>query len=362
MIITFFSDPHLGVQRQANTTSASAAALQQAVYFQARDIVDSAPGRVICLGDVFDKYSNPEHIQRQGFNIVSKCDLVLAGNHDVVSREGQMGSLQMVDYALNRAYATGARKPSPCKIVPFSQYGVAVDAFNEARLQITSIPHVATQDLFEQALGEALGLGPAPDGYAQMLLLHCNYNMPPDIATETSLNLIDEHIAQLLEVYHFILLGHEHGPAQTHDGRVIRLGNTHPTGFADISDKFIALWDTEKEEFSFEKVWDAGKGYLEVDCGAVPESTQAQFVRITGRATSETLLQTYKAVERLWKSSPGLYGVKMVLERAEAETSGAPALPGQPWKLTDLVEADLKGEPGLLALWQDLAAEAGEGL
>ena len=93
MKITLFTDPHLGTERQAHTTRASAKALQQALYQKAMLVVKSSSLPKFCLGDLLDKANNPEATVLQAYNVGIECDSVLSGNHDETNREGVVTTL-----------------------------------------------------------------------------------------------------------------------------------------------------------------------------------------------------------------------------------------------------------------------------
>ena len=356
MSVLLFTDPHLGTPRAANTTPTSALALQQALFDQAINVAggmysDPERDQIVCLGDVFDKFANPESVQKQGLELVSECRLVLSGNHDVQNQADKFGSLQFVDHAIR-----SLRGFSPCPFAEFGQPCVR-DEFIQGNL-FTAIPHVASQTLFEESLGMALEPDRAGDEVKRILLLHCNYNLSQAFATETSLNLLDEHVEELLEKYDYIVLGHEHKPADHYDGRLIVLGNTHPTGFGDISDKRIAVWDGNG--FRFENIWSQANGYAEYDCGAIPRSTAANFVRVKGLATTSGILGITKAVAEMWGRSKNLYGVKMELTLPEMAGVDGKGIASKLSQLPDIIRRELEGDKKLLSLWDQLISEVGE--
>jgi hypothetical protein len=91
-------------------------------------------------------------------------------------------------------------------------------------------------------------------------------------------------------------------------GRVLVLGNIHPTSFADISDKFVWLLDTDKDEVTPYCVWEKEDSYYELDwkqgVEGVPSLHTAQFVRVVGEAASGELSKVSKLIYDLWKKLP----------------------------------------------------------
>jgi DNA repair exonuclease SbcCD nuclease subunit len=188
--------------------------------------------------------------------------------------------------------------------------------------------------------------------YKTALLLHCNYNLSDSFATETSLNLKEEHVEELLTGFDYILLGHEHQPAELFDGRLLIVGNTHPTGFADISDKRILVWDGK--EFASERIWDQATGYAELDWRELPLETRANFLRVTGKAETNEVLSISKQVSALWEKSYQLYGVKMELQLPETAQVDGQKMTHQLHQLPEIVRRELEAQPKLLALWDEL--------
>jgi hypothetical protein len=218
-----------------------------------------------------------------------------------------------------------------------------------------AVPHVASQELFEDSLVLALDAPPARfKGWPRVLLLHCNYNLSEDRGSKTTLNLKPDYAEELLTVYDYLLLGHEHVPSEHLNGRVIVVGNTHPTGFSDISDK-RTLKLTRGGEFEEKLVWDATTGYAVYPHDQIPRSTDAEFVRISGTVAPEQLLSVKRDIQSMWQRSPNLFAVK-----DEVQVPGmavTPSLGGSLSQLPDLIRKELESEPKLLALWDALCAE-----
>ena len=347
MSLVIYADPHIGLNRTKNTTARSRQLLREAVKQQVYDILDrKRPGdSFICLGDLFDTYSNPEQVIRQGQSILYYTDLVLAGNHDVVADADKMGSLELLKVSHG----------SQVVYTPFGESAAYIQDFEEA--SVVTVPHVTTQTLFEESLSSAIDLREShAHGGPAILALHCNYNSPHEL-TETSLNLEPQHVEELLEVFDYIFLGHEHQPRDLYDGRLIVLGNTHPTGFSDISDKRIAVVDNVggKLQVNFETIW--SDGYVEVDINEapIPESTDAQFFRLTGRIPSDQLAEVSKGVQLLWRNSPKLLAVK-----SEVKVVGIDKLTDDGTEITaqslpKIISEELKSDPPMHALWEEFS-------
>ena len=149
------------------------------------------------------------------------------------------------------------------------------------RQVITLVPHHTTQALFEEALNKAEAeLQHVESGITNILVLHCNYDCQ-FASDETSLNLRAERAKTLLDVFDYVLLGHEHNPKEDFDGRLIVIGNTPPTGFSDISDKRVVVFDHGRA--TEELVWSKDKHYLEIGPDELERvNADTQFLRIVG--------------------------------------------------------------------------------
>ena len=203
-MIVFYADPHLGLSRAGNTTPRSSAALQERLFKQA-EWVTKHKGYKICMGDMFDTFSNKENIQDRTIPILQRTALTLSGNHDVVNQADKVGSLKMLDEAFKKL--TGAGR---CLFADFGQPEAFSWHLKEEGAHVVAIPHVASQALFEASLKRAVNTRMQADA-TKILLLHCNYDMKEEWATDTSLNLTSARAQDLLARFDYILLGHEHG-------------------------------------------------------------------------------------------------------------------------------------------------------
>ena len=347
MRLLFYTDPHLGLVRNANTTPASRAKLQKALYEQCLHILDKYQADyTICAGDLFDKFSNPEKTLLQGYHVLSKTHCVIAGNHDVHPSKPAIGTLD----------ALASIGPYPSSVICRPAFDEVEVSYTDYRgVGVCCVPHHTTQGLFEEALDRAMQEQSEYTEFLSnsILVLHCNYDS--EFAdNETTLNLSPQKAEQLLEHYDYIVMGHEHQPRNLFGGRLIILGNTHPTGFSDISDKRIVIFDDGVPEFH--KVWDAASQYTAYDVETIPESTERQFVRIAGSVNSSALADVAKSISSLWKSSPNLLGVKSdvtaVLDDCTEETA---RVSGE--TLPQLIAKELRADPDAFGLWEELTSQ-----
>lgn len=350
-MLLFYTDPHLGLARASNTTPSSAKALQNALFKQALAIVRNPDVEKICLGDMLDRFSNPEEVQLQAMTIMMETCLVLAGNHDVVNQADKLGTLQFLCEVME-----DLSPETRCVTAKFGEPMFHVEHFHQDNIRVVSVPHVANQDLFEQSLKMAEAhVASVHAAVYNVLCLHCNFDMPEERLTETSLNLFRPVAERLLKSFHYVLLGHEHAPSEHYDGRLIIIGNTHPTGMADISDKRVIKFD--QGMMMSEKVWDMSTGYAEYDCTAVPERTQASFVRVKGEVKSGDMLDLTRDITALWKHSPSLYCVKLDVTMPTLSGAGQANVRQSMSQLPDLIRRELESRPDLIALWDRLLSE-----
>lgn len=296
-LIRLFTDPHLGVTRGDHTTRESSQRLQNKLYEQAMrivtsDVLEENPRPLFCLGDLFDKAFNPERIIAQGINVASRCEITLSGNHDETNREGTITSLQVLEEA-------------GCRICRSDNLSEAFfDCFSDGAYQgLYMVPHHASQELFLAACQEAAEHAATHrDGLASVLLLHCNYNFGLAV-TDNTLNLPEDFAEQLLESFDLIFIGHEHNPSTHLDGRVVVMGNTHPTSFSDISDKYVYTLDLERAEYTREAVWLKSKGYREMKLGEAPgDMSGVQFVNVVGQEAVGSAAEVTDYLNSIWKA------------------------------------------------------------
>lgn len=285
--ITIFTDPHLGTARQAHTTRESSSNLQLSLFWQAMSIVNTGEYPKVCVGDLLDKSTNNEVIIGQAHDVAKGCEWVLAGNHDETNREGTLSTLRLLKQQGLGIIAT------PDLTNPYF----------EARESLYMVPHHASQEVFEQAMRNAAEHAAAHrDGLASYLFLHCNYDF--NLATEdNTLNLRRELAKELIASFDFIFIGHEHNGSVDLGGQVVVLGNTHPTSFHDIGDKFIYHLELDTAELTKECVWSAADHYREIKIGGeIPDLKGVQFVDVTGTDSVANAVEVSEFIREVWKA------------------------------------------------------------
>lgn len=344
MDITLFTDPHLGTERQAHTTRASAKFLQTALYTAAMNVIQSSKLPVYCLGDLVDKANNNEATVLQAYNVGIACEGVLSGNHDETNREGVVTTLGALAEMGVRVCA------APDISTPY------FDCFQS----IYMVPHHASQELFEQALRDAAAhAAETRNGLASYLMLHCNYDFTLAIEDNT-LNLSRAVAEEIGDAFDFIFIGHEHNGSTHLDGKVVVLGNIHPTSFHDVSDKYTYTLKTETAELTKHLVWSKADHYLELKLGdEIPDLAGKQFIDVRGSEAVENAAEVAAYINEIRsKGDASLFAVrskvdiKDSLDGVDSEVTGITTE-----DLHSRITAELAGTE-LADLFKELALEA----
>lgn len=337
MKLRIFTDPHLGVSRQAHTTRESAKKLARKLYETALSAKahGTEPRVNIIAGDLFDKTYNSEAVILQGMNVAEDC-IVLAGNHDLPNRADVQCSLDVVQQARNSQVViceelgkTRAEEPTP---------GVFM------------VPHHASQELFEQALDFVTQEAKQHRGHS-VLFVHCNRGFIPEDAASSTLVITDKMEAELLQTFTRIFYGHEHQATENLDNRAFVLGNTHPTSFSDISDKYCYDYDLETDELTRIKLWDEDQKYLGVELGdQVSENDEeVEFVEVAGKGTRK---ETSDYLQYLWEHLPNALAIRSVVEYV-TEDGVIVTADADPVDLQAAIRKDLAGT-SMLELFEEL--------
>lgn len=242
MKLLFFTDPHIGVKRLANTTAESSKRLNLRILAELEKIrgiaIKEKVDHVICLGDVFDTFSNPETVIIQAANSLDTwVDYILEGNHDNVNVAGMQGSLSVLQEIFEGDIIRNNQGQNPIRIVDFNS------------LRLTFVTHHWDQSSFEASLELAKEKAIKAKNKHNILLLHCNYNRGFSNMSETSLNLTEGKAKELLEVFEYILMGHEHVPSSKLNGKLHIVGNVFPLGFDEVAGRRVLILDTSTMEF-----------------------------------------------------------------------------------------------------------------
>jgi DNA repair exonuclease SbcCD nuclease subunit len=341
----FFTDPHLGKVLQSHTTPASRGRLSQALFEQVDHRLTHswrAYDQVFCLGDLFDKFSNKEETLAKAYQVLNSTNACMAGNHDLIADSKETSSLQLLDGFMG--------EDSPVIL--------SIGGWDEKDYTVHFVPHYFNQKAFDDAV-YSVRVHP---NKVNILCLHCNYDS--DFATqETSLNLTKEGAKFLIEEkgFDYILIGHEHNAAVHFGGKLIILGNTHPTSFHDISDKFAWIYDSKTNSFSKEQIYDAAERFWKVSAedflaGEFP-SKELHWVQIEGTLDSGQAIEFAKKVRQLWQQIPSLFAIRVEAKAKSAEVDGFSA-EGFMQIMTQIQqEVEGMGDAVVFSLYQEICEE-----
>jgi len=347
MKLRLFTDPHIGLNRTSHTTPESRRKLRNAIYDKASYVLNTRPQYAACLGDLFDSFTVDGLSMLEGYDIMKECVFTLYGNHDLVNRMDIVSSVVVLNKFNTPTTAPFARHPADA---PFASY------MNLHGCNLHWVDHKLSQDIFIGAVEDAMRT--ATKG--SVLLLHCNYNS--GYATKDSeLNLTREEAKRLLDKFSHIFIGHEHQQKLDHNGRVIVMGNTHPTGFADISDKFCYDLTVDGgiiEAVQSVKIWDKAAGYAQINweelpiMSALPEDLQ--FVDVVGQAKPTNMPAIAKSVADLWSLSDSLLCVRNSVHVVSAELQYAQPQDDEirVMSIPEKISEQLAGTP-LDSVWQN---------
>lgn len=352
-MLNLFTDPHIGLGARTNTSASSTKALDQSLYTKAACIVNKYDN-LICAGDLFHRSHNREGVIAQGAKIANECDLMLGGNHDNTNRSDDISSLDVVTKICDSVLTTYV---GSVQIHPELEF--------DSGEVVTMIPHHSSQELFDQAIVRAC------EYKGDLVILHCNFNNPFVEEVDTALNLTIAQAEKLLKHYSYIVIGHEHMTRWEMNGRLLALGNTHPTGFSDISNKYVWHFDKTKENpWSRTKIWDKSELYIALDAADIfdlPESEfevaegvePPQFVDIQGDLDAENMPELAHRIGLIWdKWSPF-----MVRNQVNAVTETTESLMEEGYKIEDFsskIKDGLADSPRLLEKFNAELAKVGE--
>ena len=367
-MLTLFSDPHLGTARKAHTTPESSKRLNQLIFKQCLKVsrynADELYNENFCLGDLFDKTNNDEATLLQGAEICKNVDLIMAGNHDVANREGVVSTLHALSEVVADSFDEEGRvlHTTMFCMPPETVGGSTYYRTRATCAEFWVVPHHPSQEAFIRTLHNVMDKVQEAGDHNHYLLLHCNVNFELAGDNDAVLNLPDEMTEQLLQHFKRIFVGHEHNPYTRFDDRLVVVGNTFPTSFSDVSDKYLWQLDGLRDELQKVSIWKKSKHYLELpygtDLAEVKTPEAWQFIDVVGREAVATGVEVSKYLNDVRKSLPNALMVRQnvelvdVLDRVDV-AGDKPALVN----LEERIRADLEGSD-LVTTWNELHAEA----
>ena len=322
MKILFASDFHIGLTRTANHTAESSQRRERASREMLWKVLATPHDLAVCAGDFFDKFSNPETTIIEALEYAQQFHYVLAGNHDSSQRSDTKSSLDVVEHALVNCEVV--KEPLQAGLLWF-------------------MPHCLSQGQFLASLDKVQQQAQQDDGQTKLLIAHCSYDLSFELAT-SALNLTRDRAEQLLTVFDYVLLGHEHVAREDFDGRLQVIGSHFPTSFSDLSDKRHLIFDTVTKRLDSVVHWRAGEHvYVGPGCDAPPGM---QYYDLADNSDPKLPVHLFKA---------GALGVRVPSSAAQ-QTFVHQDLPRL--DLAAQIRGELAEKPELLALFDELVANS----
>lgn len=274
------TDWHIGVSRSGGTTPASQVALRTALVDTLAECLDDNPHLI--AGDLFDKFQIDTSEVLKTYKVFAEWLAkygqpltLIRGNHDHNERGSQVSSFDFLATVLEQQFPTLVT--------------VARDVTHWREFIL--VPHLPNQDLLDQAI-ENLG-----DVAGKFVVFHANLANKFAEASDHSLNVSTEQVVDLIGRGATLLFGHEHISRSLYNGRVIVLGNTHPSSIADCighGSKYAYAIDGGVSKV---ETW-SSEGYVEMDWQELDYDSTASFIRVTGSATVEQAEAVVEAVAK----------------------------------------------------------------
>lgn len=260
------NDLHLAAKRSGGTTTLSALALREYLLQSFKNLLSQVDGDLIINGDWLDSYTVDSGDLLRTYEIT--CDWLCKGhklwcsrgNHDAVVDSTKTSSFDLLVSLLEHRF-------------PEQVFGISEPtAIPEHDAYV--IPHLINQAAFDEAVSNVPGV--------KTLYLHVNFDNFFALQADHSLNLTVEQ-AKSLPVEK-IIIAHEHTGRSELNGKVLVVGNNFPSSISDC------LNNTEKsylKGWERKVFWRASDSFVEQDWQALASvSENAEFVRVTGKATS----------------------------------------------------------------------------
>ncbi len=312
--LLILNDLHLGTQRGAGTTPASAAALKQFLFDQTRSILDQHKDKdVLINGDLFDKFSEEESTIEQTFQIFhnwlrkSGRKLHLApGNHDFSAKADKLSSFHLLGSILTAAHP--------------DQVTVYAPELSKVQHGVWVIPHCLNQDLFDMELEKALEIA----GEIGRLFLHANVMNPFAEQADHSLNVSEEMARRFAETPIQLVFAHEHqrrcisfnGASISQktsfdpSADIIVMGNQFPSSISDCLPHGKAQEDGRKfahvlTEGGWEQVetWTNLDNFTRVDWRDFSTVEDEMFIRVEGTAEQSEAADVVTAIAKYRSAS-----------------------------------------------------------
>lgn len=291
------SDLHIGVKRSGGTTPQSQQGLRDYLHNGLISLLAKETQWVTVNGDLFDNFTVDT------LDVITTCQIfyrwldknqdanltLIAGNHDWNPRGNSVSSFHLLVTMLELSSVAD-------RVYSISSHnGYTKVAGNK----VFAIPHMPNQEWFDAEIEKAAAVS-AEDRY---LLLHCNYKNTFAEHSDHSLNISDEQVGALMVAGWSLIIGHEHIGYSLRCGRVLVVGNQFPSSVSDClgnKDKYAVRITSRGLEMV--PTWSRDGYYLEVDWRQIG-CAGADFIRVTGEATSAEAAEVIRSISALRQSS-----------------------------------------------------------
>lgn len=286
------NDLHIGVQRSAGTTPASANALRGWLHDQHDVLINDArfvEHDLIYNGDLFDQFMVP---LSDAMRVADSWHLWLSshqgaihvgrGNHDISKDSSRVSMFDFVCAMMKSAY--------PARFFSHVNFGQISD-------MVFILPHCINQEEFDAALAKALAAVPT----GAVLLLHANYDNQFSANSDHSLSVTIEQAQQFNAKGCSLLFGHEHAMKVDTDNAVYITGNQFPTSIADLIEEPIKYYaEIVDGAVLMEQVPYADTLLQEVnwkDVATLPE--YGRFIKVVGKVAAADNVLVVEIVSKL---------------------------------------------------------------
>ena len=280
------TDYHVAVKRVGGTTPLSQENLRQ--YIRAALAHQLDDNDHLIAGDLFSDFTVDTYELVETYKIFStwlaaygrKLALV-RGNHDFSIRGMALSSFDLLSTILTDQFP--------------QQVTIASDV--TCWKQFILVPHLPNNDILTAELSNLSSVT------GKVVVFHANVNNFFAAEAQHSLNVTIEQVEDFVSRNNLVIFGHEHQYRSLVNGRCLVLGNTVPSSIADVlGSPFKYSATVTGTDYELKTTWKAEDAYVEADWRAL-DGIKAQFIRVTGEATSAEAAEVIKAISTLRQGS-----------------------------------------------------------
>lgn len=355
ILFAAFGDVHLGRVWSAHTVPAKRELLTERYEWPVREAIQNYARRNIplaCAGDWFDKAHNSERQIQRSNEMLADMSIVIAGNHDHVNRESALTSMQLL-HGLNQ------HNGDTITISPDHLNETCVNAQQFGSCWFYTVPHHATQALFESALIEAQAHAHGEKG-PKVIMLHANVGAIGGGKADSNLYLTPQLAKMLEQDFDFILVGHEHLPRQM--GKVVVLGSTQPCSFGELGPRFFYEFGMADGKLVMHKqpiTTALTHQVIQVVAGQeLKISDGAELVDLKGHVPMSMAKPVQRFVKDLYER--GALAIRVDLTFDAGVTLDGDAVSGSMRNLIDVIRYEISDNPEWTAMLDESLAEMNE--